>query len=452
MLSASGSSLARSNASEPHVVFNGENGGAMDMPCPGRAESSDKCACQVRCRRGGCNNALRLCRRLGTCSIVSVNAPTLEAASWATLKRLRPPAESWLSRADADAILARGPPPDRQPPPHAGLAGVPEDHWSPGPDASTPLCGSLGTSGVRAALATARHLTLGLLALTFRQPRSLESSLRSWQSGGLLDIVSEKLLIANDPMVEELALAASFGFVVRQPNQLTGAKPRKPNVITIGQALYFGLRELASDHVLFLEKDFALVEGVTKPKLAAELTGAAALLHAHATVVYLRSRTEQGCDSFLPCGRPFVTRGGAWATRNNWWNFYCPGFRREGRVADCLARDSEVTRAGAAGLALRNTGRGRGAAGSTGGGGRGRQAAWNTGGGPEPGFRCYTSEDANWSLNTAMLNRTAVLSRPLCVGGGEAGCSSTTVGQLAEQSHARQVGRVVEGLSVNRRV
>jgi hypothetical protein len=118
------------------------------------------------------------------------------------LKRSRPAAESWLSRADADAILARSPPPDRQLPPRAGLAGV-QEHWSAGPDASSPLCGSLGGSGVHAALAAARQLALSLFALTFRQPRSLESSLHSWRQGGLLDVVSEKLLIANDPMVEE---------------------------------------------------------------------------------------------------------------------------------------------------------------------------------------------------------------------------------------------------------
>lgn len=404
-----------SNGTQPRVIPNGQNGGAMDMPCPGRGESSDKCACQVRCRKGGCNNALRLCRRLGTCSVVSINAPTLEAASWATLKRSRPPAESWLSHAEADAILATHPPPDRQLPPRAGLAGVPE-HWVAGSDAPAPLCGMLGDSGVRAALAAARQLTLGLLALTFRQPRSLESSLRSWRHGGLLDVVSERLLIANDPMVEELALAVSFGFVVRQPAQFRGARLRKLNVMTIGQALWFGLHELTSDQVLFLEKDFALVEGVPTPKLHAELMGAVALLHSHASVVYLRSRTEQGCDSFLPCGRPFVPGGGSWATRNNWWLFYCPGFGRTGRVADCLARGSDVTRAGVVGRPVGHTGRG------------GEEAA---------GFRCYTSEDANWSLNAAMLNRTSILGRQLCT---RAGHCSTTIGQLAEQSYARQVG------------
>ena len=36
-------------------------------------------------------------------------------------------------------------------------------------------------------------------------------------------------------------------------------------------------------------------------------------------------------------GDSFVRSGGSWATRNNWWNFYCAGFQRAGRVADCLA-------------------------------------------------------------------------------------------------------------------
>ena len=220
-------------------------------------------------------------------------------------------------------------------------------------------------------------------------------------------------------MVEELALASMYGFVVRQPSEISGAKMRKPNVITIGQALFHGLRELRSDHVLFLEKDFALVESVPKPKLHAELLGASAMLLSHASVVYLRSRTEQGCDSFAPCGRPFVPRGGSWATRNNWWNFYCSSFHRPGRVADCLARSSDVTRAGTGDSSTPRS---------------------LSGDAESPGFRCHTSEDANWSLNAAMLNRTAVLERPLCVGGSSAsGKCSTTIGHLAEESHDRQV-------------
>jgi len=294
---------AAGNSSEPRVVPNGGSGGAMDMPCPGRGESADKCACQVRCRKGGCNNALRLCKKLGTCAVLSINGPNMDAASWATLKRPRPSDESWMSRSQAEAVLERNVP--LAPTAEHALANVPE-HWSAGPDAATPLCGVLGPAGVPAALAAARRLTIGLLTLTFRQPRSLESSLRTWRAGGLLELMNERLLIANDPVVEELALAASYGFVVRQPKEIAGAKPRQPNVITIGQALYHGLRELRSDHVLFLEKDFALVEGVPRPKLHAELLGASAMLRSHASVVYLRSRTEQGCDSFTACGKPFV--------------------------------------------------------------------------------------------------------------------------------------------------
>lgn len=71
--------------------------------------------------------------------------------------------------------------------------------------------------------------------------------------------MSERLLVANDPLPEELALAARFRFVVRQPKEISEAKARRPNVMTIGQALVHGLRELKSEAVLFLEKDFALV-------------------------------------------------------------------------------------------------------------------------------------------------------------------------------------------------
>lgn len=120
-------------------------------------------------------------------------------------------------------------------------------------------------------------------------------------------------------------------------------------------------------------------------------------------------------------GDSFVRSGGSWATRNNWWNFYCAGFQRAGRVADCLARGSNATLAG--------DGTSAAAVGAT-----------------PPGFRCYTSEDANWSLNAAMLNRLAVLSRQLCERGSS---SCTTIGALAEASHARQDALETKMLDVN---
>jgi hypothetical protein len=138
------------------------------------------------------------------------------------------------------------------------------------------------------------------------------------------------------------------------------------------------------------------------------------MLLSGALVVYLRSRTEQGCDSFLGCGGSWAPRGDSWKRRNNWWNFYCDGFERSGSVASCLQRA----------------------------GGR--------------AFRCYTSEDANWTLNAALLHRLRALGSKLCCARGEAGCECAAGGggrrrrgrdigplslaEVAEAAWARQDG------------
>ena len=125
--------------------------------------------------------------------------------------------------------------------------------------------------------------------------------MRSWRDGGLLELMSERVLIASDPLDEERALGRLYGFAVVEPRELQASRQVKPNVITIGQALAHGLRMMRSDHVLFLENDFALHPAAAqRPQLLVEeLAGAVAMLLSGALVVYLRSRTEQGCDSAL---------------------------------------------------------------------------------------------------------------------------------------------------------
>jgi len=49
-------------------------------------------------------------------------------------------------------------------------------------------------------------------------------------------------------------------------------------------------------------------------------------------------------------------------------------------------------------------------------------------------FRCYTSEDANWSLNAAMINRHAALTRALRLKPGQ----TPTLVDIAAASHFKQ--------------
>jgi len=245
-------------------------------------------------------------------------------------------------------------------------------------------------------------------------------------------MADERLLVANDPLDEEVALGLLYGFEVVQPHSIRGARMVRRNVVTIGEAFSLGLRRMRSEHILFLENDFPLHQSVGVSQLAAELAGASEMLERGASVVFLRSRKQQGCDSFLPCSRPgsrsWVASGNSWATRNNWWSFYCPAFKRRGRVATCLA--SKGGRGGG------GRGGGRGA-----GGGRRRQrrssaasveeppdarrgrrgaaaAAASSSAADEPlGFRCFTSEDSNWTLNAALLHRERATSSLLCCRG-----------------------------------
>jgi len=113
------------------VLYNGHNGGGVDFPCPGQSETSDGCACQIRCRRK-CGNAIEVYRRIAECGIVSLNADV----SWATLKKDPPPSD-WISRAEAREYLG-------------ALAGSKRSHSATEPSRSGKLgLGSLFASVLR---------------------------------------------------------------------------------------------------------------------------------------------------------------------------------------------------------------------------------------------------------------------------------------------------------------
>lgn len=94
--------------------------------------------------------------------------------------------------------------------------------------------------------------TLAIIVITWRAPRSLENSLRSWRSGGLLDIADELIMFINSPTARDRALAAEYGFSVLTTHEHHGN-------IMAGPALGYAVGNATSDYVLFLEKDFEMI-------------------------------------------------------------------------------------------------------------------------------------------------------------------------------------------------
>ena len=209
------------------------------------------------------------------------------------------------------------------------------------------------------------------IALSYRTPSTLRASLRSWARAGLLRLVSERLMLLNDPLPIDVQLSLDHGFEVLTPDELETVRPArtaKKNVLTIGSAFYHGLVRATSDYVLFLEKDFVADTALSERAWREQLLTAITLLDQGAAVVRLRSRKDQGCGTFRMCkddaNKPNWQGASTMARRRNWWSFYCADWKKPGAgvVADCAA-------------------------------------------GSAPLFRCFTSWDSNWSLNAVMVHR-----------------------------------------------
>lgn len=124
-------------------------------------------------------------------------------------------------------------------------------------------------------------------------------------------------------------------------------------------------------------------------RLHAEILGATIQLARGASVTYLRSSREQGCGSFPGCSDiryvEQVKGTTMWSRARNWFKYYCKDApMRKGRVEDCL-KGTPNSEAGHRAL-----------------------------------FRCFTSEDANWSLNAAMVHRKRSMRKKIGIVAGKA--------------------------------
>ena len=135
--------------------------------------------------------------------------------------------------------------------------------------------------------------TIAVAALSYRTPRTLANSMRSWNESGFLHLMNERVALLNDPLVVDRAVAAAYGFELKEPSFFEGAKTSRPNVFTIGAAFYHVLTLLRSDFVVFLENDFKIDSSLSVETIAQELLAAAGMLERGAEVVRLLSRKYQ---------------------------------------------------------------------------------------------------------------------------------------------------------------
>ncbi|RYE84533.1 MAG: hypothetical protein EOO65_02100 [Methanosarcinales archaeon] len=93
--------------------------------------------------------------------------------------------------------------------------------------------------------------TLAIAAISYRSPRSLENSMRTWRDNGLLDVVDEKMLFLNSPSEEDINIGRTYDFDVYTTLESNG------NVM-VGKALAYLVDNSSADYILLMEKDFIL--------------------------------------------------------------------------------------------------------------------------------------------------------------------------------------------------
>lgn len=407
--SASSSSSSSSSAIEVYDLgaFPNEHKVAMHMPCEESNVFPTKCMCHMRCSDPQCANAANLCRRYESrgCRYLIMRGNANN--KFATLKRTPTPAESaWFNTStyEKTATEPRGRSSGRPPlgplvgdlVKTAGAAGERAlkeiFHQTPGSDGKH--CGKLLSDLTPSARAAAQQQFLrngvSLVALSYRAPKTLLNSMRSWQASGLLDWMTERIAILNDPLPVDLAIAESFGFFVLQPKDIPQAKIAKKNVLTIGAAFYYALQIMRGEYLLFLENDFKMDLHYPLPGSASlDLLGGLGMLEQGAQIVRLQSRSYQGCGNFLSCQQSaeHIHSGDK---KRNWYSFYCAGSSPvEDHVSDCLTA---------------------------------------------PRYRCFSSWDTNWSLNAALMKKATMLSKVYSLRGNRSrSIPDIALGQFKQQ-------------------
>jgi hypothetical protein len=381
---------------------------ALHMPCEESNMFATKCMCHIKCTEPSCTEAKKLCVKYETskgCKYVLIR----NNGKLATLKREPLPEESarfdismypnttrdllegstafspvnpsW--RAKWTDIEAANKLKNRQGPIIYQLLSDMEERGTSLVDklfqpktTSNQYCGNkyvnANTQAANVTRAKETFLSRGiaLVALSYQAPMTLVNSMRSWKQSGLLDFMHETNAILNDPTPQEYAMSVEHGFQVIQPKDVKGGKTSKPNVFTIGAAFYYALTSIESEYLIFLENDFKMDTALSRKEVKAQLVAAAGMLDSGIEVVRLGSRKSKGCGTWKDCDHHGIHLKSKEPNERlrNWYAFYCREERKDaaGHVSDCFA---------------------------------------------EPDFRCFTSEDTNWTLNAVMVKKSTMLNK-----------------------------------------
>lgn len=293
---------------------------ALHMPCEESNMFATKCMCHIKCKDSSCSNAKILCEKYSDskgCKFVLLR--DIGKTKIATLKRVPTVAE--LSNFDPKMyestnhsnstsalvgllVMDTSQQSLRDLVAYHNVSNLTERIISE-QDSKAPFCGySLPKSNSLAELNVHREgflkSRIALVALNYRAPRTLLNSLKTWNSSGLLSMVSERILILNDPYPSEISMATDHGFRILEPKTLPSQHLAKENVVTIGAAFYYALKTITSEYLLFLENDFKMDVTLSRKTIATELITAAGMLARGAEVVRLQSRKYQGCG-YVTC-------------------------------------------------------------------------------------------------------------------------------------------------------
>ena len=215
--------------------------------------------------------------------------------------------------------------------------------------------------------------TVALAAVSWAAPLSLRNSMESWRTGGLLDVVDERMLFLNSPTAEDRAIAADFDFDVYTTEEHGGN-------IMAGPALGYLVGNSSADYILFMEKDFVLSADVATMKR--EMYTAVAHLARGVEVYRLRGKTDHPAEGMPDCCTPAEPptcpfhsnwrSAGGFGDHMNWLLIFCD--------PDIMAHSN--------GRLIRCT----------------REPA-------APDSYCFTSGETNWSNNPVLFPRAWFMDR-----------------------------------------
>jgi hypothetical protein len=323
------------------------------LSCPESSINSLTCSCQINCKSDSkCLSAIKICKTLQDCAYVIIKKVNKKYI--ATLKRKSTPTE------DFNFDISKYP---------TSLSKLTANDWSNYQQKSSEgyhgpkvrdllkiaghgisltmkglrrnnnfLCGSPSNSLLSTNITGFVHSGVSLVVNNKLSSVYLYNSLLNWNNSGLLSLVSEKIIILNNPEPIDLLIAMDFGLRAIQPKDITNSKTINNNAFSDGAEFYYALDIVNSQNILFLNTGQLVGNELTREDVASELIASIGLLDRGIDVVRMNSRKtliHNGCNSFGDCNRENSKEISKKDTYQTWLSFYCRGNANKG-VSDCL--------------------------------------------------------------------------------------------------------------------